>query len=533
MTDIINEEENENEIPEEQEEEVVVDNGTTYESTESAIIAKEEADKAKLWAQESERQAGLAAGSATTAVEARDDAIEAKEYAEAAITDTNLIVVATDLQATPSNIKTVATNISNVNTVAGISTDVTAVAGNAANISAVAGNSTNINAVAGNSSNINAVAGNASNINAVAGNATNINAVNANKTNIDTVAGIDSDVAAVASISSNVTAVAGNATNINDVASNATNINAVAGDIANINAVAADLANINSASTYADNANIWAEGTDAQVQALGGVHSSKGWAEQSSQGQVQADWAEADSTEKSYIKNKPTNLVTTDTAQTITGFKTFSNYGLSSDSAQIDVVCENLDLNNLPSSDVWSGIEFRDANGTRVAKVEPTLQPDGTMLLQLSVSRPVNGTMKYGTLAICVKPDGTVYSRAPTPDSSDNTTKIATTAFVKSVLSSSGNGLATISKSGNGYCQFTNGLLIQWGRGNGTISSNKMTITFPKSFSSASSYAVTTNITYSSTTASGWANIVSCTATNFVSTVDSNGKPKHWLAIGY
>lgn len=118
MTDIINEEENLNQIPEEIEDVAIVDNGTTYESTETAIIAKEEADKAKLWAQESERQANLASGSADTAAQARDDAVAAKEYAEAAITDTNLITVATDLQSTPSNIKTVAQNITGINDIA-------------------------------------------------------------------------------------------------------------------------------------------------------------------------------------------------------------------------------------------------------------------------------------------------------------------------------------------------------------------------------------------------------------------------------
>lgn len=45
---------------------------------------------------------------------------------------------------------------------------------------------------------------------------------------------------------------------------------------------ATDIANSATASANsANNSHIWAEGTDAQVQALGGVHSSKGWAEQS------------------------------------------------------------------------------------------------------------------------------------------------------------------------------------------------------------------------------------------------------------
>lgn len=62
------------------------------------------------------------------------------------------------------------------------------------------------------------------------------------------------------------------------------------------------------AKTSETNALIWAEGTDAQVQALGGVHSSKVWAEESSKAQVQTDWNQSDNTQKDYIKNKPTKL---------------------------------------------------------------------------------------------------------------------------------------------------------------------------------------------------------------------------------
>lgn len=241
MTDIINEEENSNQIPEEIEDIAVVDNGTTYESAESAIIAKEEADKAKLWAQESERQANLASGSADTAAQARDDAIAAKEYAEAAATDINVVAVGTDLRSTPSNIKTVASNITDVTTVAGVSSAVTTVAGISSDVTSVAGNATDISAVAANNTNITAVAGNA----------TNINAVNANKTNIDA------------------------------VAANNTNITAVAGDLTNINAVAADLTNINNASANAQLAKDWATKMDGMVASED--YSAKYYADQARQ----------------------------------------------------------------------------------------------------------------------------------------------------------------------------------------------------------------------------------------------------------
>lgn len=63
--------------------------------------------------------------------------------------------------------------------------------------------------------------------------------------------------------------------------------------------------NANRANTNANKATIWAEGTDEQVETLGGKHSAKGWAEVASQGQIQADWEQEDATKKDYIKNKP------------------------------------------------------------------------------------------------------------------------------------------------------------------------------------------------------------------------------------
>ena len=178
MTDIVNEENNTVQLPEEEQNTVVTDNGTTYESQESSIIAKEEADRAKQWAEESERQANIstqAKNDAITAknqaVSAKNAAVEAKNYAESAITDTNLITVATDLQASPSKIKTVANNITNVNTVAGISSSVTAVANNSTNINAVNSNKTNINTVSNNIPSINTVVANITDIQNASSNA--------------------------------------------------------------------------------------------------------------------------------------------------------------------------------------------------------------------------------------------------------------------------------------------------------------------------------------------------------------------------
>ena len=215
---------------------------------------------------------------------------------------TNIDTVADSI----SDVNTVAESIQDVNSVAGSIADINdvaddltnidSVAGDLTNIDTVAGSIANVNSVADSISNVNSVAGNISNINAVKNNETNINAVNSNKTNIDTVAG---------SIS-NINTTAGSIANVNTVAGSIADINDVADDLTNINLVAGDLSNIDSASNYADNAYVWAEGTDADVQDLGGVHSAKGWAEVAASGQIQADWNQSDNTKKDFIKNKPT-----------------------------------------------------------------------------------------------------------------------------------------------------------------------------------------------------------------------------------
>ena len=96
------------------------------------------------------------------------------------------------------------------------------------------------------------------------------------------------NVVAVGSNINNVNAVGRSISNVNKVAGNVSSVNAVGNNISSVNTAASNMAAIKAAPSAASNAansannsHIWAEGTDAQVAALGGVHSSKGWAEQS------------------------------------------------------------------------------------------------------------------------------------------------------------------------------------------------------------------------------------------------------------
>lgn len=210
----------------------------------------------------------------------------------------NVNTVANDI----SNVNTVSSNIVDVNTVAGISTDVSAVADISTQIDAVADNKTNIDTVAGISSDVTTVAGISGDVTSVSGISSDVTSVAGNATNINTVAGISSKVSTVAAISSDVTEVAGIRMDVQTVSFNSSAVTTAATNIAAIQAAPTAASN---AATSANNASIWSEGTDAQVQALGGVHSSKVWAEVSAAGQIQSDWNQADNTKKDYIKNKP------------------------------------------------------------------------------------------------------------------------------------------------------------------------------------------------------------------------------------
>lgn len=215
---------------------VVVDNGLTYETQESAIVAKKEADRAEQWAKYSEEKANLAGERAVDAAESSDAAaqaataaIEAKQYAETAITDENLIVVATDLKSTSSNIKKTAGSIDNVNT--------------------------------------------------VGENIDNVNLLAPHTEAMETLAPDIMDVVTVAGIAKQTKNVSENMTAVVDVSKNKTNIDNVSTNIAAVNNVSENMADVKAAVQSANDAKLWAVGTITEKP----EGSSKYWAEQAQQ----------------------------------------------------------------------------------------------------------------------------------------------------------------------------------------------------------------------------------------------------------
>lgn len=124
---------------------------------------------------------------------------------------------------------------------------------------------------------------------------------------------------------------------------------------------------------------------------------------------------------------------------------------------------------------------------------------------------------------------------APTPGTSDNSTRVATTAFVHSLLGQRGN--TTASKATNGYWKDNNtGIIWQWGKAEiGNIDSTTI-INFPIAFPNATlNITCTLLINNVHGSSQGSENIKTFSKTNFVyySGTDLSSKQLFYYAVGY
>jgi hypothetical protein len=87
---------------------------------------------------------------------------------------------------------------------------------------------------------------------------------------------------------------------------------------------------------------------------------------------------------------------------------------------------------------------------------------------------------------------------------------------------------AAISKAGNGYVKFGNGIMIQWGTG--SMKNANTTITFPTAFGSTARVSLTKVTNSDSRTEDWW--VKSVTKTNFV-VRSSETDGLHYIAVGY
>lgn len=175
------------------------------------------------------------------------------------------------------------------------------------------------------------------------------------------------------------------------------------------------------------------------------------------------------------------------------------------------------------------------ASGSTVGNANRPIYMNGGTLSQCSID--------LSTLAPKVSPALTGSPTAPTQGTSDNSTKIATTAFVRNLINQfktdgTLGGIVGGSLTQNGWVKFSNGLILQWGYFNQNSFSDKTyTVSFPIVFTNTL-YIVTAidkgkgDSSYSG--GNGGNCIQSYTTTNFTyfSGFDANREGVLWFAIG-
>ena len=211
--------------------------------------------------------------------------------------------------------------------------------------------------------------------------------------------------------------------------------------------------------------------------------------------------------------------------ETITGQKTIE----TTNDKTFDLKAMDIDSSITPSSDVTQGIiAFKDKLGEIIGYLFAYKLANGSIQVGFQAK---DSSDHYSTMAVGVDSEGTSYMRGVTPPNSANSTLLATTAFVKNILKTSGVGLATFSKAQKGYYQFTNGLIINWGyiSEGGTDA----TLTYAKAFSSTTSYGAC--VCPVSSTAYGYPSYLkSRSATNCVIRRNDSNKPATLVvAVGY
>ena len=89
-----------------------------------------------------------------------------------------------------------------------------------------------------------------------------------------------------------------------------------------------------------------------------------------------------------------------------------------------------------PSAVQYQHIVWKDKNNKDMSYVQQQVNTDGTVALHhIASNYKTDGTRVSCAIGCYVNRDGGIWTAAPTPATSDNSTKIATTAFVKSILS--------------------------------------------------------------------------------------------------
>lgn len=152
-----------------------------------------------------------------------------------------------------------------------------------------------------------------------------------------------------------------------------------------------------------------------------------------------------------YLSDTPdlSAYVTKDTAQTITGNKTFAGEAVkqlnSLSYGGFKVQNTQLEKGTTPSSNTGGQFNFQDKDGLdlahRIGGIESVYGTDGNIVTRLLACEPVADSTNYASVDVVYKSDGTTYATAPTPGASLNlySTTIPTIGWVNTAGDSANN----------------------------------------------------------------------------------------------
>lgn len=159
-----------------------------------------------------------------------------------------------------------------------------------------------------------------------------------------------------------------------------------------------------------------------------------------------------------------TNVVHKTGSETITGAKAFTS--------SLDKKSTDDDYTLTPSEQSATFFGVVDKNANWLGGFEHYHRTDGAYIKQMVVRQ--QNSNNYTWLQIGITSDGTAFTEAPACDLNNS---IVTTV--------------NKSKARNGYFQLGNGLIIQWGEGTIAADATSANVTFPRAFTSSTSYTFT------------------------------------------
>ena len=215
-----------------------------------------------------------------------------------------------------------------------------------------------------------------------------------------------------------------------------------------------------------------------------------------------------------WVNSNGNNVIHKTGNETIGGRKTYTE----------SYVHKNFDLTKgtLPASTNWWSNEYTDKNGSglsnRLACMEYSISTNGDAYTYLRTYKYASNNTDSTTLSIVYPNSGNPYAEAP---ASDVNGSIVTTV--------------NKSKAANGYFQLGNGLIVNFGKGTIPADATSASVTFPKAFSSGTSYSVITVHNGSATTSTMTRpNYPKATGFDcYYNDTHTSSRNFFWIAIGY